>query len=70
VVPKTSSAMKAAAKCFQERRAKKFYVAILRGNVADDKLIVDRSIGDDADSEKGVRGVIHQYLRIILNLDS
>jgi 23S rRNA-/tRNA-specific pseudouridylate synthase len=68
VVPKTSSAMKAAAKCFQERRVKKFYVAILRGHVADDKLVVDRPIGDDADSEEGVRGVIHQCLRIILNL--
>lgn len=48
LVPLTAEACRAAARAFSDRRTQKYYLAVVRGRVAGDFILISRAIGDDA----------------------
>jgi len=51
LVPLTKQAAAQAAKQFQKRKTKKFYLALVRGHVLDQKIDISAAIGDDSTPE-------------------
>jgi len=51
LVPLTKVAAAQAAKQFEKRKTRKFYLALLRGHVVEDKIDISAAIGDDSTPE-------------------
>lgn len=51
LIPLTKTAASQAAKQFEKRKTRKFYIALVRGHVVDDKIDISAAIGDDSTPE-------------------